>query len=90
MTKNELIAQVAANAGISKKDAGMAVNATLSIISQALREGDKVSIAGFGSFGVSQREERTARNPRDGSPITIPAKKVPVFRPAKSLRESVL
>ena len=89
MTKVELIAAVAANAGLSKKDAEKAVNGTIAAISDALKQGDKVSLVGFGTFAVSPRAARAARDPQTGKAITIPAHKVPVFKPGKGLKESV-
>lgn len=89
MTKVELIAAVAANAGLSKKDAEKAVNGTIAAITEALKKGDKVSLVGFGNFAVSERKERNARDPQSGAAITIPAHKVPVFKPGKPLKESV-
>lgn len=89
MTKVELIAAVAANAGLSKKDAEKAVNGTIAAITDALKKGDKVSLVGFGTFGVSDRAARAARDPQTGKAITIPAHKVPVFKPGKPLKESV-
>ena len=89
MTKVELIAAVAANAGLSKKDAEKAVNGTIAAITDALKKGDKVSLVGFGTFAVSDRAARAARDPQTGKAITIPAHKVPVFKPGKPLKESV-
>ena len=89
MTKVELIAAVAANAGLSKKDAEKAVNGTIAAITDALKKGDKVSLVGFGNFAVSERAARAARHPQTGKAITIPAHKVPVFKPGKPLKESV-
>ncbi len=89
MTKVELIAAVAANAGLSKKDAEKAVNGTIAAITDALKKGDKVSLVGFGNFAVSERAARAARDPQTGKAITIPAHKVPVFKPGKPLKESV-
>ena len=73
MTKVELIAAVAENAGLSKKDAEQAVNATVEAITKALAEGDKVSLVGFGTFETRERPARKGRNPRTKEEITIPA-----------------
>ncbi|WP_291243569.1 HU family DNA-binding protein, partial [Fournierella sp.] len=72
MTKVELIAAVAENAGLSKKDAEQAVNATVEAITKALAEGDKVSLVGFGTFETRERPARKGRNPRTKEEITIP------------------
>ena len=66
MTKVELIAAVAATAGLTKKDAEKAVSATLDVITEALQKGDKVSLVGFGTFEVRERKERQGRNPQIG------------------------
>lgn len=89
MTKTELVDKVAETADITKKDAGKAVDAIFDSISEALKGGDKVQLIGFGSFEVKQRPERTGRNPQTGAEITIPARKSPVFRAGKALRDSV-
>ena len=89
MNKAELIAAVAAAAEISKKDAEIAVTATLDTITAALKEGDKVQLVGFGSFEVKKRAERIGRNPKTKESIKIPASKVPVFKPGKALKDIV-
>lgn len=73
MNKNELIDAVAAGAGISKTDAGSAIEATLDAISGTLGKGDEVRLVGFGTFSVSRRQASTGRNPRTGEAIQIPA-----------------
>lgn len=89
MTKTELSAAVAAKTGTSKKDAETAVNATIEAITEALQQGDKVSLVGFGTFEVKDRPARTARNPRTGEPIQIEASKAPAFKAGKGLKDSV-
>ena len=90
MTKNDLINEVAASAGMSKKIAGEAVSATFAAIEKALAKGDKVQLVGFGTFEVRERAARVGRNPQDPKKtIQIPAKKVPVFRAGKGLKEQV-
>jgi len=89
MKKVELINHVAANAGLSKADAGAAVDAVLSGISGALASGDSVSLVGFGTFSVTARAARTARNPRTGDPINVPASKAPKFKAGKGLKDAV-
>ena len=88
MTKQDLINEVA-GLGITKKQSAAAVDAMISAIKKALAKGDKVSLVGFGSFSVKKRAAREGRNPRTGKPLKIPAKKVPVFKAGKALKESV-
>lgn len=90
MTKKDLITQVADNAEITKKEAGVAVDAVLEGIKDSLSKGDKVSLVGFGTFSVKHRKSRTGVNPSSGKKMTYPAKKVPHFKPGKGLKESVL
>lgn len=89
MTKTELVDQVAAKTNMTKKDSAAAVDAVFSSISDSLAAGDKVQLIGFGTFEVRERAERLGRNPQTGAEITIPAKKVPVFKPGKLLKDSV-
>ena len=89
MNKAELIAAVAAAAEISKKDAEIAVTATLDTITAALKEGDKVQLVGFGSFEVKKRAARIGRNPKTKESIEIPASVVPVFKAGKALKDTV-
>jgi len=89
MKKVELINHVAATAGLSKVGAGAAVDAVLGGISGALASGDSVSLVGFGTFSVSARAARTARNPRTGDAINVPASKAPKFKAGKGLKDAV-
>ena len=89
MNKSELIAAVAEQAGLSKKDAEKAVNAVVSAVTDALVEGDKVQLVGFGTFEVRAREARTGKNPRTGEAIKIAASKVPAFKAGKALKDAV-
>jgi len=89
MNKTELVAKVAANAGISKSNAEKALNATLSCITEALSNHDKVHLIGFGSFEVKKREAHLARNPLTKEQMTIPERNVVKFTPGKLLKESV-
>ncbi len=89
MNKAELISAVAEKAALSKKDAEAAVNAALEAITEALSEGDKVQLVGFGSFEVKKREARVGRNPKTKEAIEIPASKAPVFKAGKVLKDSV-
>ena len=89
MNKTELIAAVAEKAELSKKDAEAVLTATLDAITDALKEGDKVQLVGFGSFEVKTRAERIGRNPKTKESIKIPASKVPVFKAGKALKDIV-
>jgi len=89
MTKSDLIDKVASEAGITKKQAGLAVQAVMDGITDALKKGEKVSLVGFGTFMVAQRAARSGRNPATGSVINIPAAKVPKFKPGKVLKNAV-
>ena len=89
MTKVELIAAVAEKANLTKKDAEAAVNSALNAITNALKEGDKVALVGFGTFEVRERAAKTARNPRTGETIDVPACKVPAFKAGKGLKDKV-
>ncbi len=89
MNKTELVAAVAENAALSKKDAEKAVNAVISTITSALTDGDKIQIVGFGTFEVRARGERTGKNPRTGEAIKIAASKVPAFKAGKALKDAV-
>ncbi len=89
MTKVELIAQVAENAELTKKQAEKAVNAMLDSVTNALAGGDKVSLVGFGSFEVRSRAAHTGRNPHTGKSINIPASKLPAFKAGKALKDAV-
>ncbi|MBW2451940.1 MAG: integration host factor subunit beta [Deltaproteobacteria bacterium] len=90
MTKSELIEQLMENNDVlNKREAEMSVNAIFDSIGQALAEGDRVEIRGFGSFTVRERDAREARNPKSGEVVKIPAKKTPFFKTGKELRERV-
>lgn len=88
MNKTELIQRVSEVSGLTKKDTEKVINSFVDVVQEALAKGDTVSILGFGTFLVRERPEREGRNPRTGEPITIPAARVPVFRPGRGLRES--
>jgi len=87
MTKAELIDRVAEAAAISRAEAEAVVNTVLSSIVEALHEGDKVELRGFGSFRLRARRPRIGRNPKTGERVEVPAKSVPYFKPGKELRE---
>ncbi len=89
MTKTELIAAVAAKAELSKKDADKAVNAVIDAITEAMVNGDKVQLVGFGAFEVRDRAAREGKNPSTGEKISIPATKVPAFKAGKALKDVV-
>ncbi len=89
MNKSELIDSVAEAAGLSKADAGKAVDALASTVTGALKKGDQVTLVGFGTFTVRDRAARTGRNPRTGAAINIPASKVPGFKAGKALKDAV-
>ena len=89
MNKSELVQAVAASSGLSKVDAGKAVDAVLETVTNALAKDDPVTLIGFGTFSVRDRAARTGRNPRTGKPIEIKATKVPAFKPGKALKDAV-
>ena len=89
MNKAELIAEVAAKTGLSKKDTEKAVNAALDTVTASLEKGEKVSLVGFGVFDVKEREARMGRNPRTKEEIPIPASRVPQFKAGKALKEAI-
>ena len=89
MNKTELVAAVAAKAELSKNDAEAAVNAVFDSVKDALAEGDKVSLIGFGTFETRVRGERTGKNPRTGETVKIAACKIPAFKAGKALKDIV-
>ena len=89
MTKSDLIAKVADVAGMTKVDAGKAVDAVSSVVSGSLRKGEKVTWTGFGTFEVRRRAARMGRNPQTGAPLHIPASKTPAFKAGKGLKDAV-
>ena len=89
MNKVELIAQIAEKSGLSKKDAEKALAATVDSLTEAVSNGDKVQLVGFGSFEVKQREARVGRNPKTKEAIEIPAARVPVFKAGRALKDAV-
>ena len=89
MNKNELSAAIAAKAGLTRKDAEAALCAMSDIIAESLKNGEKVQIVGFGAFEVKERPARKARNPKTGEEIQIGARRSPMFKPGKALKEAV-
>ena len=89
MNKGDLISAVAAGTGLSKADAGRAVDATLSAVAGSLASGDSVALVGFGTFNVRHRAARMGRNPQTGATIQIQASKSVGFKAGKALKESL-
>lgn len=89
MNKNELISTVAEHSGLSKNDAGSAVESVFAAITKALSNGDDVRLVGFGTFSVAKRKASTGRNPRTGEPMAIKASNQPKFKAGKGLKDSV-
>jgi integration host factor subunit beta len=89
MTKAELVDEIAQEADLTRKHSEVIVDAVFSSIVEALQEGDKIELRGFGSFRVRHRASHTGRNPKTGEGVLVPAKKVPYFKPGKELRELI-
>ena len=89
MNKTDLIAKVSATTGFTKKDTDTLINALLSELCDALKEGEKVALSGFGTFEVREKSARDGVNPRTGEAILIPSARQPVFKAGKTLRDLV-
>ncbi|MDX8407763.1 MAG: integration host factor subunit beta [Mariprofundaceae bacterium] len=90
MTKSELVEVIAEKQGsITRREAEVVVNTIFAAIGDALADGDRVELRGFGSFTIKQRNARVGRNPKTGASVQVPAKIVPHFKPGKELRERV-
>jgi DNA-binding protein HU-beta len=89
MNKSELVDAIASESGLSKKESKAALESIVSTIGNALAEGDKISLVGFGTFSVKKREAREGRNPSNGETIQIPEKNVVKFKVGKALADSV-
>ena len=89
MNKAELIDAVATKSELTKQDSRKAVDALFETISNTLAKEEKIQLIGFGTFEVRERAERTGRNPQTGEEMTIPASKVPAFKPGKELKEAI-
>lgn len=89
MTKEELIARMAATAGVTKVAAGIALNTFTDAVTTSLKKGKRVSLVNFGTFTTGKRRARTGRNPRTGAPLRIPATRVARFVPGKALKSAV-
>ena len=89
MTKSEFVERVADNSGLSKKEAGSAVDAVIKSIEEALKSGDEVTFTGFGKFHVAERGAREGRNPRTGETMQIAASRVPRFTAGSGLKKAI-
>jgi integration host factor subunit beta len=89
MTKADLVERVAKEADMTKKDAEQLVEIIFDSITGTLNKGEKIELRGFGSFRVRERGARRGRNPKTGDPVSIPAKRVPYFKPGKELKELI-
>ncbi len=88
MIRSELVQKIAAdNPGLSAKDVERVINTFFSSIVEQLAKGGRVELRGFGAFSTREREARTGRNPRTGDAVSVPAKRVPYFKPGKEMRE---
>ncbi len=89
MKKTELVSAIAEKSGLTKAQATAALDACIEAVTEALKNGEQVTIIGFGTFKVGERSARTGRNPQTGETIQIPAAKVPKFTPGKALKDAV-
>ena len=89
MNKNELISDIADRAGMTKEQAGSALEATIDAITGAMKKGDEVRLLGFGNFSVSRREAKMGRNPQTGAAVEIKAANVPKFKAGKGLKDAL-
>ncbi|MCD4733430.1 HU family DNA-binding protein [bacterium] len=89
MTRQDLVDRISNDAGLTKKQAGLALDAVISGIKGGMKKGEKVTLVGFGTFYVAERKARMGRNPRTQEKINIPARKVPNFRAGKALKELI-
>jgi integration host factor subunit beta len=89
MTKAELIEEVSRVVEMSRKDSEVIVETIFDSIVRALRNGEKIEIRGFGSFRTRQRQPRIGRNPKTGTRVEVPAKRIPFFKPSKELKDLV-
>ncbi len=89
MNKSELVESISSSAGLSKADAQRALDSTIDSITQALKQGDTVSLIGFGTFSVKERAARTGRNPSTGETIQIKASKTPSFKAGKGFKDAI-
>jgi integration host factor subunit beta len=89
MTKADLVEEVTKLGDLTRRDSETIVETIFDSVIGALRSGDKIEIRGFGSFRIRQRKPRIGRNPKTGTKVEVPAKKVPYFKPSKELRDLV-
>ena len=89
MNKTDLVAAMAEQAGVSRKDAEKVLKAFTDVVTDELKKGQKVQVGGFGTFEVSERAEREGRNPATLQPIKIPASKAPKFKPGKAFKDAL-
>jgi len=89
MKKAELVEAIAEKAGLTKADANRALEATFEVIKKALKKGEKVPVAGFGTFNVTKRKAREGRNPQTGATVKIPARKAVTFKAGTALKDAV-
>jgi DNA-binding protein HU-beta len=89
MNKQDVVAKIAKDTGITKTGAAAAIDSLIDAITKSLKKGDPVSFVGFGTFKTSQRKARTARNPQTGAPIKIPKRRVARFTAGKALKQAV-
>ena len=89
MNKTELVAAIAEQASLQKKDAEKALKAFIDVVTDELKKGEKVQLVGFGTFEVAQRAAREGQNPMTGEKMTIPASKAPKFKAGRGLKDAV-
>lgn len=90
MNKSELVDAIAQKSGLTKADALKALDAFTNVVKDTLQQGDMITLVGFGSFSVVERAERQGLNPKTKEPLTIPASRVPKFKPGKSLKDALI
>jgi DNA-binding protein HU-beta len=89
MNRKGLVDAIAEKTGLSKKDTDSFLNGFIEVVSEQLKNGEAINLVGFGSFRVIERKARSARNPRTGETVNVPARKAPAFKAGKELKEAV-
>ena len=89
MTKADLITRIAKDAALTKRQSEKVVQSLIGSVEETLRQGGRVTLVGFGTFGMRTRTARTVRNPRTGQTLWVPARKTPTFKPGKGLRTAI-